>query len=205
VAESFMGRLFNRVLDAAFANAIPFHALRAPAYLGTKPRIVEALALKRGERLLDIGCGTGFAASLGDGLYLGLDTFVPYLRYAKGRAPRPSVHYVRMIGSALACRGDSFDKAVVINLVHHLAADDIDRLMLELRRVVSGAVLVVDADPEAANPLERFLLDHDRGDYVRNRAELRAILERHYRVDVEDRFHNAMHTVPQVLFRLTPD
>jgi len=41
-----------------------------------------------------------------------------------------------------------FDKAVLINVVHHLDEDTLDRLFIDLRRVVRRGVVVLDADPE---------------------------------------------------------
>lgn len=181
-----------------------FYYLRVPTYWGTMQRMREALALRDGERLLDVGCGTGMAAVLARGLYVGVDTTVPYLAFAQRRVADAACHFVAMSALELAFADNAFDKAVVINMVHHLDEPTVDALLVQLTRVVRGKVVLLDAAPDAANRFERFLLRHDRGHYIRERDALRAILARHFTLRGEEVFHNTVHTVPQVMFHLEP-
>lgn len=180
-----------------------FYYLRVPTYWGTLSRVRDALALGEGERLLDVGCGTGMAAVLARGFYVGVDTTARYLAYAR-RTAAPGRHFVAMSAFELAFADRAFDKAVVVNMVHHLDEPAVERLLAELRRVVRGRVVLLDAAPDAANRVERFLLRHDRGHHIRERDALRAILARHFTVRREEVFHNTVRTAPQVLFDLEP-
>jgi hypothetical protein len=89
-------------------------------------------------------------------------------------------------------------------MVHHLDETILDRLLAQLRGVVRKRVIVLDVAPDASNPVSRFFLGHDRGDHIRERAALRAVLERHFQVEREDIFHNLLRTIPQVLFTMKP-
>ncbi len=181
-----------------------FHYLRIPGYWGLLDRLAVELAPRPDERVLDVGCGTGLAARLAPGHYVGVDASLPYLRMTRRWARAATVSVAQTDGAVLPFRDGAFDKAIVVNVVHHLDDDAVDRLLAELRRTVRGDVVLADADPEKANPLEAFLLRHDRGDHIRPHATLRARLARRYRVASEQRFHNAIHTIPQVVFKLSP-
>ncbi len=181
-----------------------FYYLRLPTYWGTMDRIRDALGLREGERLLDVGCGTGAAAALARGTYVGVDTTIPYLAFARRRTADAAQHFVAMSALELAFADQSFEKAVVINMVHHLDEPTLDGLLAQLTRVVRDRVVLLDAAPDAANRLEAFFLRHDRGDYIRPRSDLRAIIARHFAIQREEVFHNAIHTLPQVMFQLEP-
>ena len=98
----------------------------------------------------------------------------------------------------------AFDKAVVVNMIHHLDGAAVERLLSQLRRIVRKRVLILEGAPEAANRVESFLLRHDRGGYIRAGAELRELVSEHYDLECEEVFHNTLHTVPQVLLSLVP-
>lgn len=198
------GQGLGRLLQRLAANSTVFDWTRHLAYAGARGRLAGALTLGDRERLLDIGCGTGFAAGLLKGSYVGVDREWGGLQVAARRRADADCAFAAMSADALAFRSGAFDKAACIHMVHHLDTALLEAMLRELRRVVRGAVVVLDAAPDDANPLERFLLRHDRGRFVRPRDELRAILSRWYAVEREDVFHNAFHTVPQVLFVLTP-
>lgn len=181
-----------------------FHYCRLPVYWGTMRRLSQALDLQAGERLLDVGCGTGVGARLARGMYVGLDTDFDSLRFARAHAPQASCSFVHMSALSLGFAGSAFDKAVLMNMVHHLDENILDRLLDQLRGVVRERVFVLDVAPDAANTLSRYFLGHDRGDHIRERPELRALLQRYFEVVNEEVFHNFLRTIPQVLFTLAP-
>jgi len=204
MSRSGLDAFAGRILRALVENDTLFHVLRLPAYWGTLPHLVRAVDAGAGERLLDIGCGTGLGMSLTRGTYVGIDTELRYLRMARRRAPGPRCSFLWMSAVDLGFRDGVFDKAVLINMVHHLEEADVDRLLLQLSRVVRGRVVVLDAAPDIANRVGRFILAHDRGRYVRRLADLRALLARRYVIEREEVFYNATRTVRQVLFTLAP-
>lgn len=198
------GAAVGRLLRRLASNPALFDWTRGIAHSGLFERVAEALALRDGERLLDLGCGTGSAARLSRGPYVGIDYSAEGLQRARGRLAPPRHGFAAMSADALGFATGAFDKAVCIHVVHHFETTLLVAALEELRRVVRGPVVVVDAAPDIANRIERFLLSQDRGEFFRSRDDLRAILERRYVVDREDIFHNTFHTAPQALFRLLP-
>lgn len=194
----------TRLVHAAARNAALFHYTRSIAYLGITRRLAAALELAEGERLLDVGCGTGFFARLARGPYVGFDTTQASLAFGR-RHYAPARHaFLAMSATHLGLADRSIDRAVIVNVAHHLTDDVLDGLLRDLRRVVTKRVLLVDLDPDSGNPLEDWFMHRDRGAFLRSRATLRALAARHWTIEAEALFHNTLHTQPQMLFRLAP-
>jgi SAM-dependent methyltransferase len=197
-------RGLTRLVHAAASNTAFFHYTRWIAYCGVTPKLAAALDLAPGERLLDVGCGTGFFAGLAPGPYVGVDTARPSLVFGQRHHPPPRHAFLAMSATHLALADRSIDCALIVNVAHHLPEPAFDALMRELRRVVKRRVVLVDLDPEYGNPLENWFMRRDRGAFLRPRQTLRALAARHWRLEDEAFFHNALHTQPQMLFRLAP-
>ena len=179
-----------------------FHYTRPLMYWGTLPRVRAALALTSRERLLDVGCGTGVFAPLAHGAYVGIDTSLESLRFAHAQANGAARQFVAMRGDALGLRPRSFDKALIVNVAHHLDDAELDTLLGAVGDVVDGPVVLVDLAPDVANPVERLLIRYDNGEHMRARAALRTLVARRFAIEHEETFHNTLRIVPQVLFRL---
>lgn len=199
-----LGQLAGRALQRIAASSVVFHYTRIPVYWGTLPRIQHALDLRAGESLLDVGCGTGLGSALTRGTYVGVDPDRPSLPLAK-QLVRMQPHLIAAMSAvALGFRAAAFDKAVCINMIHHLDDATVDELLQQLRQTVRQRVVVLDPAPDVANGISRFFLAHDRGRYVRPRSALRPLLARHYEIVAEETFHNTLRIVSQVLFTLAP-
>ncbi len=190
---------FERVLDRGV-----FHYTRVPVYWGTMGRLTRVLDVQPGERILDVGCGTGIGSRLVRQRYVGIDVEIPYLHYARQQAANSDCAFASMSAAALGFHAQTFDKALLINVAHHLDDALLDSFLVEVARVVRRSVVVLDAAPDTANRVSRFILAHDRGQHVRPRRELRSLLERRYHVTHEEVFHNTLRIASQVLFALAP-
>jgi ubiquinone/menaquinone biosynthesis C-methylase UbiE len=200
-----VNRLAERVIHRVVQNSAFFYYARTHFYWGTMRRLRRTLDLQPGERLLDVGCGSGMGAGLTTGTYVGVDTEMTYLRFAHGRLQRQPTHsFACMSAMQLAFADGTFDKAMMLNLVHHLDEDILDGFLRELTRVVRKKVFILDHAPDLDNAVSGWLLSLDRGANIRQRPQLRALLEHHYDVAAEEAFFNLEHTVSCVLFTLVP-
>lgn len=115
----------------------------------------QALALRPGERVLDIGVGPGFlaaemAAEVGaDGRVCGIDPSDSMLALARSRAGQPGgapLELTAADANHLPYPDASFDAAVSTQVLEYVA--DIDAALAEIRRVLrpGGRVLILDTD-----------------------------------------------------------
>jgi ubiquinone/menaquinone biosynthesis C-methylase UbiE len=124
--------------------------------------LVEAAGVRPGQRVLDVGCGTGYfaraiAAAVGsDGLVIGIDAGDSMIQYARQKAASiPNCEFQVGAAEALPLPGDHFDVVVSSLVLHHLPADLRVRAVEEMRRVLrpGGRLLVA----EARNPRHGIL------------------------------------------------
>jgi ubiquinone/menaquinone biosynthesis C-methylase UbiE len=119
-----------------------------------------------------------------------------YLRFSRQRLRTWPTHtFMRMSALDLAFCDGAFDKAMMLNVVHHLDDEMADRFLGKLARVVRQRVYVLDHDIERDNAVSAFLVRQDRGAYMRPFGALTRVLEHHYTVENAERFFNWEHTV----------
>ena len=166
-------------------------------------QVQKALAAEPIERVLDFGCGTGGFCQAVPGPYLGIDLDPHYLAFARWRWGSTDRRFEALSLETLPAV-ESFEKAMLINCVHHLSDDAAQQILGELARRVRRRLVVVDADPSRSNWLQSWLLAHDRGEYIRRPEQIRALLARHFTVIDEWIFPNNLHTVVQIVFVCEP-
>jgi ubiquinone/menaquinone biosynthesis methyltransferase len=124
-----------------------------------KARVIRLAALRRADRVLDLACGTGdlvFAAAPHVSRAVGLDLTFRMLQLAAGRAvtAQPRVELITGDMLALPFPDASFD---VVTTGYGLRnVPDLDRALLEIRRVLApgGRVLSLDFN-RPRNPIVR--------------------------------------------------
>jgi ubiquinone/menaquinone biosynthesis C-methylase UbiE len=117
----------------------------------------EELRLGRlapGERMLDVGCGTGSLAIAATkvvgptGRVVGVDPSVEMIGRARSKARRSRVRpeFVATAGEALPFPDDSFDLVTISLVLHQLPADALHATMAQVRRVLApgGRLLAID-------------------------------------------------------------
>jgi ubiquinone/menaquinone biosynthesis C-methylase UbiE len=133
----------------AFANVFFFGRRRA-----TFETLTAAADVRPGQRVLDVGCGTGYFARLlartvgPDGLVVGIDPSPEMIGYAS-REARHAWNCQFKVGTAesLDFPAEHFDVVVSSLVMHHLPVDLQVPALREMRRVLrsGGKLLVADA------------------------------------------------------------
>ena len=105
--------------------------------------LLERAALRRGHRVLDVGCGTGSLAILIKRLHpdvevVGLDPDPKALARAQKKAERAgvSVQFDRGFSDALPYAGATFDRVFSSMMFHHIPGEAKPRTLAEIRRVL---------------------------------------------------------------------
>lgn len=136
-----------------------------------KRRLVAEAQLQDGQRVLDLGCGTGTLAILIKQLHpgitvVGLDADGRILEQARNKATRAGIHLDLERGMAFALpHADAvFDRVVSSLVLHHLTTENKQRALQEVWRVTrpAGAIAMVDFGPPTNGPtrVAALLLRH---------------------------------------------
>jgi ubiquinone/menaquinone biosynthesis C-methylase UbiE len=137
--------------------------------LGThrhRERLLDAAALRAGDRVLDLGCGTGALslqakARAPRAHVTGLDPDAKALTRARAKAARAGVEvsWQQGFGDALPFADASFDRVVSSLVFHHLTSDGRRATLREIARVLApgGTLHVLDFGPPRS-ALDRALL-----------------------------------------------
>jgi arsenite methyltransferase len=136
----------SRLIEATYTT---------PDVVAQRRGVRQALGLRPGERVLDVGVGPGLlaaemAAEVGPGgRVCGVDVSEPMLALARGRATAPGaapVELRRADATRLPYPAASFDAAVSTQVLEYVA--DVPGALAELHRVLrpGGRVLVLDTD-----------------------------------------------------------
>ena len=116
--------------------------------------LVVAAGIRPGQRVLDVGCGTGYfmraiSGAVGSaGLVIGVDPSGSMVEYARHKAASiPNCEFQVGTAEALPFPGNHFDVVVSSLVLHHLPEHVRLRALEEMRRVLQpgGRILIAEA------------------------------------------------------------
>ncbi|MFC0452411.1 class I SAM-dependent methyltransferase [Rhodococcus jostii] len=162
----------------------------AAAFAGRRRRVFDRLAalsgVGPGDRVLDVGCGTGFfatrlaAAVQPGGRVDGIDPSPPMIDYAAGRGAAHCVFTVAA-AEALPFEDATFDVVTSTLVIHHITPGNRATALAEMARVLrpGGHLLVADFRPPA-NPVAAHLISALAGHAMAHNpiGELTGLIER---------------------------
>ena len=164
--------VLRALIDRLFAGTFGYRYLRGFFHFGVRRApLRRALALQPGDRVLDVGCGTGDYAPLVDRpdcSYEGLDFDEAYVATARRLYAAPYRRFLTGDLRAMAYPPGSFTKALLIGVMHHL--NDAENLVLlrELNIVITDRLVVMDLSPGGWHVVNTALCRLDRGRFPRN-------------------------------------
>jgi ubiquinone/menaquinone biosynthesis C-methylase UbiE len=113
--------------------------------------VVRALALPRGARVIDLGCGSGvFTELLRRAGYASIGLDISAKLILLGREKYPGLELIEGDAENLPFDSESVDGVLLSNLVHHFP--DPHRLAAEVRRVLKRGGRFAAFDPNRVNP-----------------------------------------------------
>lgn len=138
-----------------------------------KTYVREYVRPRPGDRVLDIGCGP---ADILDDLpadidYTGFDASASYIESARRRFGERGQFHCRMVSRELLREFSQFDLVLANGVLHHLDDEQaIDLLSLAKSALNSGGRLITldGCIVPGQSRIARFLLDRDRGRFVRD-------------------------------------
>jgi ubiquinone/menaquinone biosynthesis C-methylase UbiE len=97
--------------------------------------------------VLDVCCGVGELAQVVSSRYVGVDANPRFIEQARRRyAGRDRTRFE--VGDVLRLEypAGHFDRAMVVNILHHFSDEEAARLLAQVRRITRRLVIVIDAD-----------------------------------------------------------
>ncbi|RJP73530.1 MAG: methyltransferase domain-containing protein [Candidatus Abyssobacteria bacterium SURF_17] len=139
-------KYYSTVLDN-FRKWAPFYDAFSAPFHGARRAIVEAVAPRNDEKILDICTGTGavaLALAKAGASVTGIDLSDAMLGRARRKRGSESVRLLRMNAVELLFRPDEFETATISFGLHEMPVEIIRRVLRETHRVATHRLIVID-------------------------------------------------------------
>lgn len=174
----------NKIKDKIFDLPSLFNTARY-IVVGGKSKlnkeIFDAVSPKKGENIIDIGCGTCEFSELIDIDYTGIDMNESFLKKAKKRFPKRNL--IKMDAKKLNFKDNSFDKGLVMNFLHHFSDNESGIILNEAKRVVKGKIIIEDNIKPEKGFISKLLVKMDRGHYIRTKDQEIELVKRTFKIE----------------------
>lgn len=135
-------------------------------------RSIDALNLKPGDVVIDVGCGPAYYFDrLPSPLtYHGFDTDAGYIDHATRKYGDRGTFHLGIFDETAAAELPAPDAVMLLGLLHHLSDDECDALLKLSSSILAPGGQVVSVDPTFIpdqSRISRWMSENDRGEYVR--------------------------------------
>ncbi len=149
---------------------------------GQREYINTYIRPKKGDRILDIGCGTGrILRYLPECDYLGADLSQKYIKRAKKRQFSGKTRFISSdVNEFLENSNEQFDIIIGFGLLHHLDDEEAKKMVKRAKDSLLPGGRLVTLDGvyhDNQSVISKFLIDKDRGRNVRNEQDYRGLFK----------------------------
>ncbi len=138
--------------------------------------IVNWGVLRGDQSILDIGCGIGQYADISRGIYLGIDLNERYIEYAHNRHTCPNQSFLCADVVTELDKKSKFDIVLMVDILHHLSDLQCASILAAARDLAIKHIIIFEPIADQLNPLGQWIVQHDRGRYVRSSDDLYRLL-----------------------------
>lgn len=156
---------------------------------------------KEGEKVLEVGCGTGIFSKLFGKDYTGIDFFEGFIKNASNR--NPDGKFLVMDANNMTFPKRSFDKILLLSFIHHIDDDEVEKILKEVRQYAKKGIYIMELVPQKYNLIGRFLYSMDRGDHIRDFFFLKDLINRYTPIRRYHMFRSLFYKC--VLIECAPD
>ena len=163
-------------------------------FFGARLRgVAEFLDIKPGMRLLDIGCGPGYIL---DHLpkeveYFGFDIDASYISHAQEKFGDRGEFFCKYFDKDSVSLVAPIDIAMMNGVLHHISDEELNKTLAVIYATLRPGGVLFSLDGcyrKGQSRFNRWMLDNDRGQFVRDEIGYREVLQRTFdRVDLHVR------------------
>src|SRR3989338_7757770 len=129
--------------------------------------IIKAVNPLPEEKIIDIGCGTGYYSKFFKCNYTGIDSEKKYIYYAQKKYQDDKNFYLAD-AKKTNFPAKKFDKAVLVNIIHHLDDEDLKEVLVEASRITKKETIIFDMTDDKNTIFTPLLLALDNGKFIRS-------------------------------------
>lgn len=153
-------------------------------FKGEKNVLAEHFVCAPGEKVLDIGCGTGeFSVFFNPDDYIGVDIEKKYIEYAQNNYKGK---FLVVDANRLPFNDGVFQKVVIVGVLHHLDDATSGRVLDEAKRVLAPDgkfLLMEDVDRPSNSFLTRLIHRLDNGRFIRNKDGYEKVIGKRFKIE----------------------
>jgi len=154
-------------------------------------KIREAVALQKGETILDVGSGPGELSTLFQGEYAGVDYSENYVAYAQKKYPEKVFFQGNVLDLSIAEK--SYDVVLLASFIHHFSDEEVEKILSNAVKIARKRVVLLEPCPWKGNPLAWFLLKMDRGAHVRSVEKQKELVEKYFTLERSESFYSGAY------------